>query len=483
MLLAVLCTSVAKSALSNFTHTGARFRDAATLTRLSSLWYAEQDDAWAIFTPPADVSGKPNTDGHELDFYTRDESGTDRFWAYTFDSNAQTLTRSTYAAPGASARVDQVFTGIASFHAQTYPLTALQDTASPIYSPMYASATVQNGAVRFFSQSAPWIAGGNQITDVRIANAQQSLEFHLSTQSAPSGYTVVLNYTPAPSPSASPGIMVWPPAIRFAAQGSGTLASLQRAPVTIAESLNALVGGGVARAASACEAEAFNTDAAGNLTTQLRAGSTPPPQWYSGSAQVPPSVDMDGCYNSGAYVVYENSSSVVFRDNNAIATCGGYLAPSQWSPYDASGPVALQAYSAGISTTNYCIVSFTDDKSKVANAYGQVINPCWVVSGSCDYSMTYATAGNTDCDPSTGQVQSGYTGAGRASINPSSAGSWATADGGATYSFVRSTSGIVTVTEYSTYQTWSATYQRPGVYRCSMATHEVDTGSFTIPSV
>ncbi|HET7813525.1 MAG TPA: hypothetical protein VFL13_04060, partial [Candidatus Baltobacteraceae bacterium] len=341
MLLALLCASIAKSALSSFTHAGARFRDASTLAHLSSLWYAEQDDAWAIFTPPNDLTGKPNADGHELDFYAQDESGTDRFWAYSFDAPSHTLTRYVYSAPGASATIDQTFSGIASFAAHTYPLTALQDSSSPIYSPVYANATLHDGAVRFFAATAPWIAGGNQITDVRVTSTTQTLEFHLSTQSAPSGYTVVLNYTPAPSPSASPGIMVWPPAIRFAAQGSGTLASTSHTQPTVAETLNALLGGGIARAASACTAEAFNTDASGNLTTQLPAGSSDP--WGAGY-----SVDIDGCYNQSAYVVHEPQSNDTFMDSSLASSCvATYLFPGGWTPTTASAPTAAQRFSAG----------------------------------------------------------------------------------------------------------------------------------------
>lgn len=353
LLLALLCATVSKSALSSFTHTGTRFRDAATLTRLSSLWYAEQDDAWAIFTPPADVNGKTNADGHEVDFYTRDESGTDRFWSYTFDAAAHTLTRYVYTALGASPTVDQTFTAVTSFRAQTYPLASLQDSTSPIYSPMYANATLQNGAVRFFSQTAPWIAGGNQITDVRIADAEQSLEFHLSTQSAPSGYTVVLNYTPTPSASATPGLMVWPPAVRYGLNGS-SIADAGRPRMTFVALLNMLAGGGVASASGTCPAQAF-TDP--SFTTPIAQGTVDP---YGGSESI---TGANGCYDGGIDL-NEAGSTAPFRDviGYANSCTSSEVTVGSWTPSNATGAHVTQTFSGGSQTTaaSGCLLGFSD---------------------------------------------------------------------------------------------------------------------------
>jgi hypothetical protein len=58
--------------------------------------------------------------------------------------------------------------------------------------------------VRFGYADRPWIAGGNQITYVRIETMQSARILELSTQTAPSGFTVVLLYTPSPSPSPAP---------------------------------------------------------------------------------------------------------------------------------------------------------------------------------------------------------------------------------------------------------------------------------------
>jgi hypothetical protein len=88
------------------------------------------------------------------------------------------------------------------FVAQTYSITALQDSSTPIYSDLYKDAALQPATVRFGYADRPWIAGGNQITYVRIEALQSARILELSTQTAPSGFTVVLLYTPSPSPAA-----------------------------------------------------------------------------------------------------------------------------------------------------------------------------------------------------------------------------------------------------------------------------------------
>lgn len=158
---------------------------------------AEADSAWAIFTPPADVNGRANDDGHELDFFTRDGSNHDYFWAYTYDNISRTLQRYVYASPGSPAQPDGApIAGVASFIARTYPVTELQNPASPIYSTLYANATLQAAAIHFGYGDA--VAGGNQITYVRIDGESVTRTLELSTGTAPSGFTIVLHYTPAP---------------------------------------------------------------------------------------------------------------------------------------------------------------------------------------------------------------------------------------------------------------------------------------------
>ena len=172
----------------------------ASMEELVDRWRAEEDSAWAIFTPDTDVNGVANGDGHEVDFFTRDAKYQSYFWAYNYDAQAKTLMRYQYAAPGGTPVVDTTYGGITTFYVHTYPVTALQDRSSKVYSPLYDGATLLPGAVRFYGAAYPQIAGGNQITYLRVESPTMVREMQLSTQTAPSGFTVVLQYTPAPGP-------------------------------------------------------------------------------------------------------------------------------------------------------------------------------------------------------------------------------------------------------------------------------------------
>jgi prepilin-type N-terminal cleavage/methylation domain-containing protein len=162
---------------------------------------AEEDSAWAIFTPPFDAYGSSNADGHEVDFFFRDAQNRAHFIAYSYDRTEHRIQRLLYAkAGGAPTADDAPISGIDDFFARTYPVTALQDPGSPVYSDLYSAAGLHPAQVRF-DRTQPWIAGGNQITYVRLRSAQINREFQLSTQTAPGGFTIILRYTPAPSNS------------------------------------------------------------------------------------------------------------------------------------------------------------------------------------------------------------------------------------------------------------------------------------------
>ena len=196
----------------------ARDAEQSTVGKLVDDLTSEEDDAWAIYTPPSDVFGKSNADGHEVDFYTRDAQQRPYFWAYDYDSATRTLVRYRTGAIGGSPLQDVAFTGVTGFYAHTYPLTALQDPSTPVYSPLYNGAALQNGIVKFYAAAAPWIQGGNNITYVHITSATLRRDLQLVTNTAPTGFTVVLNYTPSPSPT-PPGFKTWPANLQLATSG------------------------------------------------------------------------------------------------------------------------------------------------------------------------------------------------------------------------------------------------------------------------
>ncbi len=162
---------------------------------------ADGDSAWAIFTPPLDAYGSSNADGHEVDFFFRDAQNRAHFAAYSYDKTEHHIARLLYAQVGAAPMVDGApVAGVEEFFARTYPVTALQDPGSPVYSDLYRGAGLHPAEVRF-DRTRPWVAGGNQITFARIRFARITRELQLSTQTAPGGFTIVLRYTPAPSNS------------------------------------------------------------------------------------------------------------------------------------------------------------------------------------------------------------------------------------------------------------------------------------------
>jgi prepilin-type N-terminal cleavage/methylation domain-containing protein len=193
---------VALVSLQSFVHWNTiltqRQTESAAFGQLVDRLQAEEDSAWAIFTPPTDVFGKPNTDDHELDFFARDGQNRAYFWAYLFDSAHGTLQKYTYAAPGSAPTASgDPITGVKAFTAHTYDVSALNDPSTPIYEPIYANRPLSPYDVHFGFGNA--VAGGNQITYVRIDGTANTAALQLSTQLAPGGWTVRLAYTPGPT--------------------------------------------------------------------------------------------------------------------------------------------------------------------------------------------------------------------------------------------------------------------------------------------
>ncbi|MFN2450050.1 MAG: type II secretion system protein J [Candidatus Baltobacteraceae bacterium] len=466
---AFFCLQFATAALHTLLLTQTRFTQAAAIDALADRWQAEEDSAWAIFTPPNDVNGNANADGHELDFFTRDAKQRNSFWAYDFDAPAKTLRKYLYAMPGGRPVLDQSYAGITSFYAHTYPLSALSDSSSKLYSPAFAGASLQDGGVQFFPSTQPWIVGGNQITYVHVETAANVREMHLSTQTAPSGYIVVLNYTPAPSPSPSPGLNIWPPAVRYASSGN-QLAYDSRRAFSVAGFVNGLLGGGLAAAAGTCIARAYPSTTALTNDQPYTAGTRDP--WGAGIT-----IRTNGCF-SGAVALNEPGYTQAFNDYPIVGACTNtQVQVGIWSPSQ-NGPTAHQAFSGARSTTTTCYLGFQDLSSTPheVQTTAQIVDPCWEIGGTCTYDITYLNDGGASCDPTTGEVSSGYSG-GFSKIAPTSAGTWADP------TFTRAAPGTVTVTEYSIYETAHAIRQSAGGYRCVFSNSPSITGNFTIPSV
>jgi prepilin-type N-terminal cleavage/methylation domain-containing protein len=411
VVLALFCVRAAAAALHALSLQSTRMNEESVVQTLTDRWQADEDTAWAIFTPPSDVSGNANADGHELDFFSRDAKNRSYFWAYAYNANTQTLIRYTYDAPGAAPSLDETFTGITRFYAHTYPLTALQDASSKIYSPLYASATLSDGGVQFYPTNAPWIQGGNTITYVRLETAVNVRELHLSTQTAPSGFTVVLNYTPAPTASPN-ALSAWPPAAQYPITSGASLPALayDSRPRTPGAWINALLGGGVALASvAACPAgyaRAYNANAAADgwpssdVLTNARA--------TYGSF----STDASGCF--APQIELHDGGATSFSDG----TQSCFYGVVSFGSFSGGNGTVTQSVSPGSTPVASCTLPFTDNtngaSSQVAQLAGCASSSTTAftlvgIGETCDLGSTGGSSGQPpDCVTQGGGNSGGY---------------------------------------------------------------------------
>jgi type II secretory pathway pseudopilin PulG len=166
------------------------------LAHLLETWDAESSSALALFIPENDVLGASNSDGHELDFYSRDAARYGHFWAYRWDRPTSTLQRYTYATPGGTPLAsDPPISGITTF-------ALSQKLASAVVQPFTNGYVTRDVAVNF---GYPGVDGGNAITAVTVGNAHDTFGIELLPGTMTSGFSVVVSsFTPAPTPTPVP---------------------------------------------------------------------------------------------------------------------------------------------------------------------------------------------------------------------------------------------------------------------------------------
>jgi hypothetical protein len=181
-----------------------------TLDQTTDEMRGDADTAFAVFVPTRDVMGRPNAGAagaHEIDFYTRTDSGTIASWAYYFDAGAHTLRRFDYDASGhvgeatrANGTIDvtaryPALTGVIDFRASTLQASDLvrpENLYANAIAPALGGAAPKALPVGF---SAPGDTrgdrfGGNVTVQVAIATEHGSQTLHLVTAALPSGFTV-----------------------------------------------------------------------------------------------------------------------------------------------------------------------------------------------------------------------------------------------------------------------------------------------------
>jgi prepilin-type N-terminal cleavage/methylation domain-containing protein len=163
--------------------------DADALASLGERLEAEAHSAAALFSAP-----------NELDFFTRDASGTPHFWTYRYDAVAKTLTRYAYDDLGPAGPVNlRAFgprlTGVVAFGATRVPISQLAIPALAGYVPRDVSIPL----------GYPGVSGGNALVVVDVATATARIHRELAPRLAPSGFSIVVGtYLPAAAATAPP---------------------------------------------------------------------------------------------------------------------------------------------------------------------------------------------------------------------------------------------------------------------------------------
>ncbi|HVA32888.1 MAG TPA: type II secretion system protein [Candidatus Baltobacteraceae bacterium] len=176
-------------------HLDARLNARSAADRLAERLTGDSVSAWSVFVPPADVLGASNADGHEIDFASEDSTHRSYWWAYRFDAAAQSVVAYAYGSSGAPV-AGETFSGVTTFAAQTHALSDLKLASSDVYDALFAGATLVPADVSF-----AWNAqavGGNHLVRVQIDGIGIQRTLVLASGTAPTHFTVIVNYTPAP---------------------------------------------------------------------------------------------------------------------------------------------------------------------------------------------------------------------------------------------------------------------------------------------
>ncbi|HKE35802.1 MAG TPA: hypothetical protein VKB39_00120 [Candidatus Baltobacteraceae bacterium] len=177
-------------------HLDRRVRARGSTDRLAERLTADASSAWSIFVPARDVLGNTNADGHEVDFADEDASHRSYWWAYDFDAHASQVTVYAYA-PGTPPSAGDVYDGINVFSSETHAITDLANPVSDVYDVLFAGDALSAVDVPF-----EWggnATGGNHLVRIRIAAEGIDRTQLLATATAPTHFTVVVDYTPAPA--------------------------------------------------------------------------------------------------------------------------------------------------------------------------------------------------------------------------------------------------------------------------------------------
>ena len=178
-------------------HLDTRLNARSATDRLAERLESDAAGAWSIFVPANDVFGTSNADAHELDFVTEDASHRTYWWAYGYAPATERVTVYAYS-PGSAPVAGDAFDGITGFGAESHPVTDISDPRSDVYDPLFSGTTA--APVDFdFGWSNALANGGNRLTRVQLEATGVDRTLLLSSATAPTHFTVVVEYTPPPA--------------------------------------------------------------------------------------------------------------------------------------------------------------------------------------------------------------------------------------------------------------------------------------------
>jgi len=175
----------------------ARLNDRAATAALIAAIRGDNETATGFSIPPTDSTGAPNFDAHAFDLYTRDAGLGERIVEYRWVAAGATqparVVRSEIDASGVAAPwATQSYAGITTLSARSVALSAL--TAGGDADPLFAGATLHDVAIDLGDGAS----AGNALLAVTIATAHALRTVRLANLAAPTHFTYVLQYTPAP---------------------------------------------------------------------------------------------------------------------------------------------------------------------------------------------------------------------------------------------------------------------------------------------
>jgi hypothetical protein len=117
------------------------------------------------------------------------------FGILPYDPATNAVTGYAYA-PGEAPVAGETYEGVTAFHARRFPISDLAKASSDIYDPLFAGAALVPVDVAFGWD--PAATGGNELARVRVAAPGVDRTLLLASGTAPSHFTVIVDYTPAP---------------------------------------------------------------------------------------------------------------------------------------------------------------------------------------------------------------------------------------------------------------------------------------------